>query len=207
MKVAIAGILLLLIAGTVGSEPLPPEGYLSFSVRTPRQDPDTNPIDYELMLGIANIPFIERTDLKTERENGNHYKGWYLKTKPTKHPHTLLKEYSAEIEIDQARALNEQWIYRKLAGILGLDIRLSGRWDTWDFDTLMLGVSSKWNLWRNIHYEASLDTNFTDRTISRHNIYAQARLTRHIAQDLRLYRHIGAGQNHWQIKTAVRFKL
>ena len=196
MKWIIVFIILMVPGLLLGGEK-EREAYHSISFRNPRSE-DAELTDYEFKLGYSGSLILERLHLIYERQDDAIYRGIDLHTHRTKSDNIFLDGYSAEIFIAESYPINEQWLYRRLVSVLNTDLRLSGRWDTWEFYGLFLGVKTlfEFNVWRlATYYETSFDTNFLGDNIWRNNI-----VLAYANQSLRLVRHLGPGVDHWQVK-------
>ncbi len=183
------------------------EAYLSISLRTPK-DQAADLIDYEYRAGLALTDYIERIDGLYERENDEYYTGLHGRTVKSRHDIILLSDWQAEVEIREAYGRHEAWLYKGLLDLIGdTQIRMSARWERWEYEGLFLGITTAWRLWENVHYEGSLDTNFDGTTVSRHNILARADITRRVFNELRIVRHVGSDIDTWQVKTEVGYKF
>ncbi len=154
--------------------------------------------DYELKLGFSNVLFLNDLHLKYERENDFHYRGIELKT-------NKFNKLYGELYIDEAKDINEQWLYRDMIDILGFNVRVSSHWDKWKDPKLMGGIYTGIELELNnlsLCWLGAFDTDFSKDIIFRNDFV----LDMGFGQSLSLYTYSG-NTNFWQIKQVGNYRF
>lgn len=189
-------VLLVLSLSLFGVNVKAGEAYHSISIRSSKTGIKD---DYELKVGVADVMFLNELHLKYERENDFHYRGLHAKT------NKYYKLYG-EVFIDEAKNINEQWLYRDIMRVLDISIRVSSHWQKWQNPALMGGLQNEFQFTLfgiPVFWDSAIDTDFNSKTILRNRIVLKLLQ----GQSLNFYRHSGSGADYWQIKQIGEYRF
>jgi hypothetical protein len=184
--------------------------YMAVSLRSGRIEPEKK--DYELTGGFSGQYGV--FDTKYEKENGEYYRGLYIRTTETrvKNPkEEILKIFdgiSSELTINEATNTNSQYIYKNLFnGIDILKVRLTNQWTHWKDQRIMLGAELDFSNIYGTTTRIQYDSNFFDRKILRIQVSSKIMEKKLYIEPKIIINRYNYKANDWQFKTEVGCKL
>lgn len=164
---------------------------------------DTDKTDYEIMGGFDST--VCEVEVKSERENGNYYKGIKVLTKETNTETLILDRISGELNINEAARINKQYIYKTLLEIKPVKLRFTNGWTHWKDYRLMVGCDL--NIKNDTTaFRFQYDTNFYDRHTTRLSLKTKVKYGKYYLQPRCIY-NIFEYRQEWELVTELGYKF